>query len=100
MLDEDSAFYGSDDRSRIDVDETFDVTYWGVRLRCSEEQLRHAVKTVGALSTDVETFIRRQQRLHGIFTRPPFRLTSSSFRTRRLGFDLARELESNYLMRM
>jgi hypothetical protein len=44
-------------RSRIDVEEPKQVTYWCAQLRCSESQLRDAVSRVGSTVARVEAYL-------------------------------------------
>ncbi|MFD2298360.1 DUF3606 domain-containing protein [Paracidovorax citrulli] len=44
---------GPQDRSRINVNEPWEVTYWTKEFGCSEAQLRAAVKAVGVMVADV-----------------------------------------------
>jgi len=45
------------DRSRINVSEASEVTYWCQKLGCSETQLRYAVKTVGVTVSKVRAHL-------------------------------------------
>jgi hypothetical protein len=45
-------------RSRIDLEEPRQVLYWCGQLRCSESQLRDAVKRVGSTVARVEAYLR------------------------------------------
>ena len=44
---------GSADRSRINVNEEWEVRYWTAELGCSEAELRAAVEAAGVMSEDV-----------------------------------------------
>lgn len=43
---------GPRDRSRIAVDEDWELRYWSKELGCTPEQLREAVKNAGSNSVD------------------------------------------------
>jgi hypothetical protein len=45
------------DRSRINVSEAAEVTYWCQKLGCSETQLRYAVKAVGVAVSKVRAHL-------------------------------------------
>jgi hypothetical protein len=45
-------------RTRIDLDEPGQVVQWCAQLRCSESQLRDAVKRVGSTAARVEAYLR------------------------------------------
>lgn len=49
---------GPQDRSRINVNQAHEVRYWTQELRCTEAQLRQAVKQVGVLAADVRAHLR------------------------------------------
>ncbi|WP_416406554.1 DUF3606 domain-containing protein [Paracidovorax citrulli] len=44
---------GPQDRSRVNVNEPWEVSYWTKEFGCSEAQLRAAVKAVGVQVADV-----------------------------------------------
>lgn len=50
-------------RSRIDMTNPSEVFYWAKKFGCSEQQLRHAVETVGASSAMVEQLLDGQDLL-------------------------------------
>jgi len=47
---------GAADRSRINLDEAYEVRYWTQRFGISEEQLRHAVKARGVSAQKVADY--------------------------------------------
>ena len=47
---------------RIDLAEPGDVRFWTKALHCTEAQLVAAVKTVGVSSSEVDAYLRRQER--------------------------------------
>lgn len=49
------------DRSRINVSEASEVTYWCQKLACSETQLRTAVKVVGVTVSKVRAHINQRR---------------------------------------
>jgi len=56
---EDSARRGPRDRTRIDLEEEWEVRYWMQELGVTEEELRHAVHTAGVMIDDVREQLRR-----------------------------------------
>ena len=46
------------DRARINVEEPQQVRYWCSQLRCTEGQLRDAVRRVGTAAVRVEAYLR------------------------------------------
>jgi hypothetical protein len=38
---------GPQDRSRINLDQAYEVRYWSKQLGCTEDELREAVRKVG-----------------------------------------------------
>ena len=57
MVD-DTSNRGPQDRSRINLDQDFEVSYWTKALGCSEEQLRAAVRNVGASADKVREYVK------------------------------------------
>ena len=51
---------GPADRSRINVNESWEVRYWTAELGCSEERLREAVESVGVMRDDVARYLARR----------------------------------------
>lgn len=49
---------GPADRSRVNVNESYEVRYWTGKWGCSEADLRAAVTAVGVMATHVETWLR------------------------------------------
>jgi hypothetical protein len=56
---EDTTKLGPHDRSRINLDEEYEIRYWMQELGVTEEELRHAVHTAGVLIDDVREHLRR-----------------------------------------
>jgi len=50
---------GKPDRIRVNVSEPYEVRDWCAHWGCTESELRHAVKSVGVMVTDVEAYLRR-----------------------------------------
>jgi len=50
--------HGPVDRKRINVNEPWEVQWWCQKLRCTEERLKEAVKTVGTSSTKVDEHLK------------------------------------------
>ena len=51
---------GPQDRSRINVEEDWEVRWWCVQFNCTETELRQAVKKVGVTAENVRKEIRKQ----------------------------------------
>ena len=49
---------GPQDRSRVNVNEPWEVRYWCGQFGCTEEQLRQAVGKVGVMRDNVERELR------------------------------------------
>lgn len=52
-MSDDTESRGPQDRSRINVDEPWEVRYWCQEFKCTERQLRSAVMRVGVMAADV-----------------------------------------------
>lgn len=52
---------GPQDRSRISLNEDYEVGYWTNALGVTSEQLREAVAQVGNSAEKVREFLRKQQ---------------------------------------
>ena len=50
---------GPQDRSRINVNESWEVSYWCRQFNCTEQQLRNAVITVGVSASAVARHLGR-----------------------------------------
>lgn len=48
---------GPSDAMRVNVNEPHEVRYWTKKWGCTEETLREAVKKVGVMVSDVETYL-------------------------------------------
>ncbi len=48
---------GPQDRSRIDVNEEWEVRYWCEKFGCTPDELRVAVDAVGVSVDDVKTYL-------------------------------------------
>ena len=51
---------GAQDRSRINMNETWEVDYWTRALGVSEARLLEAVKTVGNSADEVRRYLNQQ----------------------------------------
>lgn len=49
---------GPHDRSRVSLDQDYEVRYWTNELGCTEEQLREAVRKVGSSADAVRREVR------------------------------------------
>ena len=50
---------GPSDRTRVNVNESWEVQYWCKKLGCNEQELRSAVDQVGVMADDVERYLRK-----------------------------------------
>ncbi len=53
---------GPQDRSRINVNEDYELQYWSEKYGVSKEELRQAVEKVGVSASDVEEYLRSNGR--------------------------------------
>ncbi|MDQ6618507.1 MAG: DUF3606 domain-containing protein [Pseudomonadota bacterium] len=51
---------GAADRDRVNVNEDYELRYWTEKFKCTEAQLRAAVKAVGVMAKDVEVFLQKK----------------------------------------
>lgn len=51
---DDKSKKGTQDRSRIDVHERYELDYWSDKFGVSKEELKDAVARVGVMAKDVE----------------------------------------------
>ncbi|NII53656.1 DUF3606 domain-containing protein [Luteibacter sp. SG786] len=58
---DDKSNRGQADRSRINVNEDYEVRYWTKEFGISEDALRDAVKRVGPMVDDVRAELRRKR---------------------------------------
>jgi hypothetical protein len=58
-MSDDLSNRGPADRSRINVNEAWEVSYWCKALGCTEQQLRDAVKSVGVMADAVRSHLRK-----------------------------------------
>jgi len=49
------------DRSRINVNEDYELSYWADRFKSSREKIRMAVSAVGPVVKDVRRYLREQR---------------------------------------
>jgi hypothetical protein len=54
---------GQPDRTKVNINEPYEVRYWTDRLRCSEEELKKAVSVVGVGVSAVEDYVHNKK--HG-----------------------------------
>lgn len=58
-MSDDLSNRGPADRSRVNVNEPWEVRWWCQRFGCTESQLRGAVNAVGTSADAVEHYLRR-----------------------------------------
>lgn len=56
---DDKTQVGGQDRTRIDVNEDYEVRDWATRFGVSPDELRDAVEAVGTQAKDVEAHLKR-----------------------------------------
>lgn len=54
---DDLSYRGPRDRARINVNEDWEVKWWTKELKCTEAQLRAAVRAVGVMVVDVKKYV-------------------------------------------
>jgi hypothetical protein len=57
---DDKSKQGPQDRSRINVNERYELDYWSKKFGVSEDELKRAVDKVGAMADDVEKELKRR----------------------------------------
>jgi hypothetical protein len=57
---------GPIDRTRVNVNEKWEVDYWCGKFKCTETELKDAVKLIGSMATAVQARLlrKRQTRVH------------------------------------
>jgi len=50
---------GGADRSRININESYEVDYWSNKFGVSKDKLKAAVQTVGTSADAVEEFLKK-----------------------------------------
>ena len=50
---------GGADRSRININESYELDYWSNKFAVSKDKLKAAVETVGTSVTAVEKFLKK-----------------------------------------
>ena len=50
---------GNPDRSRINVNESYELNDWSRKFGVTPEQLKKAVKKVGSIASDVEAYLKK-----------------------------------------
>jgi len=50
---------GNADRSRININEGYELDYWSNKFGVSKDKLKAAVQTVGTLAAKVEEFLKK-----------------------------------------
>ncbi|HKZ11454.1 MAG TPA: DUF3606 domain-containing protein [Rhodanobacteraceae bacterium] len=57
---DDKSKQGPQDRSRINVNERYELDYWSKKFGVSEDELKRAVGKVGVMADDVERELKRR----------------------------------------
>jgi len=56
---DDKSKSGPADRSRVNVNEAYEVEYWSKKFGCTSAELKAAVKAVGVMAKDVEAYLKK-----------------------------------------
>jgi len=59
-MSDDTTKRGSQDRSRINLREKYEIEYWKNKFGVSEEELRDAVQRVGSSASAVESELKKK----------------------------------------
>jgi hypothetical protein len=60
MMADDLNNRGPRDRERINVHESWELEWWTKDLKCTEAQLKDAVKAVGVMVKDVRAYLAKR----------------------------------------
>lgn len=60
-MPDDKSNRGAQDRSRINLNEDYEVRYWTEKFGVSQSELQEAVRKVGVSATAVEQELRRKR---------------------------------------
>jgi hypothetical protein len=58
-MSDDKNKQGQADRSRINVQERYEVEYWTKKFGCSADELKAAVQKAGVMAKDVEAALKK-----------------------------------------
>jgi hypothetical protein len=59
-MSDDKSNRGPQDRSRVNVNEDYEVRYWCKEFGCTEQQLKAAVQAVGVSADKVREYLSRK----------------------------------------
>jgi hypothetical protein len=57
-MSDNTTLRGPRDRSRIDVNEDYELRYWSEKFGCSHDELKKAVAQVGDRAEEVENYLK------------------------------------------
>jgi len=60
-MGDDRSNRGPRDRSRVNVNEDYEVRYWCGKFGCTEPELREAVNAVGVMADAVEAYLKKKK---------------------------------------
>jgi hypothetical protein len=63
IMSDDKNIRGPQDRSRINLQEDYEVRYWTEKFRITKEVLTEAVQEVGSVASRVEDWLRTQGKM-------------------------------------
>ncbi len=49
------------DASKVNVNQPYEVNWWCAEFKCTEQQLRDCVKSVGVLAKDVKACVEKKK---------------------------------------
>ena len=53
---------GPRDRTRVDINQGWELRYWTRKFGCTATELRDAVRAVGTMADNVEAYLNKQKR--------------------------------------
>jgi hypothetical protein len=59
-MSDDKTNRGPADRVRVNVNESYELTYWSEKFGVTHDQLKAAVKAAGVMATDVEAYLKKK----------------------------------------
>ena len=60
-MSDDKTKTSAQDRTRVNVNEDYELRYWSEKFGCTHDELRAAVKAVGVMAKDVEAHLKSKK---------------------------------------
>lgn len=60
-MSDDKTKRGEPDRSTIDINDPNEVSYWCKKFKCTERELRDAVRNAGKSADEVEKYLKKNR---------------------------------------